>query len=120
VAVDIEFGPVEVGYLRRRARPSIFVYDLATHGKVLWGPSDLLRSIPAFGPERIPREDALHLVFNRTIEQLEAYDRLDSLARAAPRRSPCCSRAGPARNRATGACASGRSWRCTRTARPCP
>ena len=80
VAVDIEFGPVEVGYLRHRARPSIFVYDLATHGKVVWGPADLLRAIPAFGPERIPREDALHLVFNRTIEQLDAYDRLDGLA----------------------------------------
>ena len=80
VSVDIEFGPVEIGYLRHRARPSIFVYDLATHGKVVWGPADLLRAIPAFGPERIPREDALHLVFNRTIEQLDAYDRLDGLA----------------------------------------
>jgi hypothetical protein len=80
VSVDIEFGPVEVGYLRHRARPSIFVYDLATHGKVVWGPPDLLGAIPAFGAERIPREDALHLVFNRTIEQLEAYDRLDGLA----------------------------------------
>jgi hypothetical protein len=80
VSVDIEFGPVEVGYLRHRARPSIFVYDLATHGKVVWGPPDLLRAIPSFPPDRIPREDALHLVFNRTIEQLEAYDRLDALA----------------------------------------
>jgi len=79
VSVDIEFGPVEVGYLRHRARPSIFVYDLATHGKVVWGPPDLLRAIPAFGPDRIPRADALHLIFNRTIEQLEAYDRLDGL-----------------------------------------
>jgi hypothetical protein len=80
VSVDIEFGPVEVGYLRHRARPSIFVYDLATHGKVVWGPADLLRAIPAFGPERIPREDALHLIFNRMIEQVEAYDRLEELA----------------------------------------
>ena len=79
LAVDIEFGPVEQGYFRRKARPSIFVYDLATHGKVVWG-SDVLRSIPRFGPDRIPREDALHLVFNRTIEQLDAYDRLDGLA----------------------------------------
>lgn len=79
VAVDIEFGPVERDYFRRKARPSIFVYDLATHGKVVWG-SDVLRAIPRFGPERIPREDALYLVFNRTIEQLEAYDRLEGLA----------------------------------------
>ena len=80
VSVDIEFGPVELGYLRHRARPSIFVYDLATHGKVVCGPADLLRAIPAFGPERIPRDDALHLVFNRMIEQLEAYDRVEDLA----------------------------------------
>ena len=80
VSVDIEFGPAEIGYLRHRARPSIFVYDLATHGKVVWGPADLLRAIPAFGPDAIPREDALHLVFNRMIEQLDAYDRLGDLA----------------------------------------
>jgi hypothetical protein len=79
VAVDIEFGPVEIDYFRRKARPSIFVYDLATHGKVVWG-SDVLRAIPRFGPDRIPREDAVHLVFNRTIEQLDAYDRLEGLA----------------------------------------
>lgn len=79
VSVDIEFGPVEAGYLRHRAQPSIFVYDLVTHGKVVWGPADLLRAIPPFGPERIPREDALHLVFNRMIEQLEAYDRVEDL-----------------------------------------
>jgi hypothetical protein len=79
VAVDIEFGPVEIDYFRRKARPSIFVYDLATHGKVVWG-SDVLRAIPPFGPDRIPREDAVHLVFNRTIEQLDAYDRLEGLA----------------------------------------
>ena len=79
VDVDVEFGPVETAYFRRKARPSIFVYDLATHGKVVWG-DDVLRAIPRFGPDRIPREDALHLLCNRTIEQLEAYDRLDHLA----------------------------------------
>jgi len=36
VSVDIEFGPVEVGYLRSRARTLHLVYDLATHGKVVW------------------------------------------------------------------------------------
>jgi hypothetical protein len=79
VRVDIEFGPVEVDYLRKRARPSIFVYDLATYGKVVWGPPDLLEAIPAFGPEHIPREDAVHLIFNRTIEQLDAWEALDTL-----------------------------------------
>jgi predicted nucleotidyltransferase len=31
VRVDVEFGPAEESYLRRRARPSIFVYELRTH-----------------------------------------------------------------------------------------
>lgn len=80
LAVDLEFGPVEEAYLRRKARPSIFVHDLRTQGKVLWGPRDLLRRIPAFPPEAIPREDALHLLFNRTIEQLDAWDRVAQMS----------------------------------------
>ncbi len=75
VDVDIEFGPVDVGYFRR-ADPSIFVYDLRHHGKVLWGPPDLLGTIPPFDADAIPREDALRLLFNRTIEQLDTYDHI--------------------------------------------
>jgi hypothetical protein len=75
IHVDIEFGPVDVGYFRR-ARPSIFVYDLRHHGKVLWGPPDLLETIPPFDVGAVPPEDALRLLFNRTIEQLETYDRI--------------------------------------------
>lgn len=77
--VDVEFGPAEESYLRRRARPSIFVHELRTHGRVVWGPPDLLARIPPFSAADIPREDAVHLVFNRAIEQLEAWDRLDAL-----------------------------------------
>jgi hypothetical protein len=33
--------------------------------------------IAPFGPKRIPREDAVHLLFNRAIEQLEAWDRVE-------------------------------------------
>jgi hypothetical protein len=79
LAVDLEFGPVDVGYLRRRARPSIFVHDLVTHGKVVWGPADLLAVIPPFGAGGIPREDAVHLIFNRIIEQLEVWDAMAAL-----------------------------------------
>ena len=75
IHVDIEFGPVDVGYFRR-ARPSIFVYDLRHHGKVLWGPPDLLEAIPSFDVGAVPPEDGLRLLFNRTIEQLETYDRI--------------------------------------------
>jgi hypothetical protein len=79
VHAELEFGPVPLGYLRRPA-PSIFVYDLRHHGKVLWGPPGLLDEMPPLRTEDIPREDALRLLLNRTIEQLEAYDRLATLA----------------------------------------
>lgn len=79
VHADLEFGPVHMGYLER-ARPSIFVYDLRHHGKVLWGPPDLLERMPPLTTDAIPREDALRLLLNRTIEQLDAYDRVATLA----------------------------------------
>jgi hypothetical protein len=79
IEVDVEFGPVIVDYFRRLARPSIFVYDLIRHGKVICGPADIVKHVTEFGPERIPAGDALHLLFNRTIEQLEAYDRTTAL-----------------------------------------
>jgi len=81
IQAEVEFGPVEVDFFRLRARPSIFVSDLRTYGKVLWGREDLLTEIPEFGVEQIPSDDALSLLFNRTIEQLEAYDRV---GRASP------------------------------------
>jgi hypothetical protein len=79
LTVEIELGPAEEAYLRRRARPSIFVHDLRAHGRVVAGPPDLLARIPPFAAAEIPREDAVHLLFNRAIEQLEAWDRLDAL-----------------------------------------
>lgn len=80
VRAEVEFGPVDVGFLRRRARPSIFVWDLRHHGKVLWGRPDVLAAIPPFTAEAIPPDDAVHLTFNRAIEQLAIWDRLDRLA----------------------------------------
>jgi hypothetical protein len=76
VRVEIEFGPAGIGYLRNRARPSIFVHDLIAHGKVVWGRPDLLGFVHPFTAADIPRQDALALLFNRTVEQLEAYDRV--------------------------------------------
>ena len=77
VAVDLEFGPVSRAFFARRARPSIFVYDLREHGKVLWGDARVLAALPRFGTEAIPPEDALFLLFNRLTEQVAAWDRLD-------------------------------------------
>lgn len=76
IRVDVEFGPCDTDYLLRHARPSIFVYDLAQHGKVIAGDPAILRLLAPFAPESIPREDAVFLLFNRTIEQLEAHDRI--------------------------------------------
>ncbi len=76
---EVEFGPVDLAFFSRRARPSIFVYDLREHGKVLWGRPDVLDGLPAFGSEAIPPEDALYLLFNRTIEQLDTWEHLDHL-----------------------------------------
>jgi hypothetical protein len=79
VVVEIELGPADLTYLRRRARPSIFVHDLIEHGKVLCGAPDLLDEVPRFSAVDIPRGDAVALLFNRTIEQLEAYDTVPTL-----------------------------------------
>jgi hypothetical protein len=76
---EVDFGLVSADFFRRRARPSIFVYDLREHGKVLWGRAGVLEEIRAFASEAIPPEDALYLAFNRTIEQLDAHERLARL-----------------------------------------
>lgn len=77
VHATVEFGPLALPCLARRARPSIFLHDLREHGKTLWGARAALELIPPFGPAAIPREEALFLLFNRMIEQLDAWDRLD-------------------------------------------
>lgn len=70
LAASVEYAPADVRYVQQRIRPCIFAYDLLTHGKVLWGRRDVLNEIRPFGVEAIPREDALALVMNRTIELL--------------------------------------------------
>jgi predicted nucleotidyltransferase len=80
IQVEIEFGPADLTYLRKRAVPSIFVHDLIEHGKVLWGPPGLLDEVPRFSASDIPRQDAVALLFNRTIEQLDTYDAVAKLS----------------------------------------
>ncbi len=66
----IEYGPAGRVYLQRNIRPSIFAYDLYTHGKVVWGPPDTLMDITPFEVGDIPPEDALNLLMNRLTELL--------------------------------------------------
>jgi hypothetical protein len=79
VRVDIEFGLLDLEYLRRRARPTIFLYDLLHHGRVVRGRDDVLTDVATVAAVDIPRDDALFLLFNRMIEQLDLYERLPEL-----------------------------------------
>ncbi|MHB8384575.1 MAG: hypothetical protein ACYDC3_19825, partial [Candidatus Binataceae bacterium] len=53
VEAHIGLSPVRCDYLRR-LRPNIFSHELTTHGKVLWGDTDILRIAPVFTVEDIP------------------------------------------------------------------
>ena len=68
--VSIEYGPAGRIYLQRNIRPSIFAYDLQTHGRVVWGQANILSEIRPFDVQAIPREDALNLLMNRLMETL--------------------------------------------------
>lgn len=70
----IEYGPAGRVYLQRNIRPSIFAYDLRTHGKVVWGQPEMLADITPFEVGEIPPEDALNLLMNRLTELLLLLD----------------------------------------------
>lgn len=55
------------------AKPSIFVYELKTHGKLVQGDEELLDLIQPFPADDIPRIDAFYLLCNRMVEQLEMF-----------------------------------------------
>jgi hypothetical protein len=67
---SIEYGPAGRIYLQRNIRPSIFAYDLRTHGRVLWQQVDIWPDMCPVSVEEIPREDALNLLMNRLVELL--------------------------------------------------
>jgi hypothetical protein len=66
--IEIDIGLVGANYFSRKLRPTIFVFDLVTYGKTLYGKDYLIdQEIKA---EDIPRDDALALLMNRAIELL--------------------------------------------------
>jgi hypothetical protein len=67
----IEYAPAGTEYFRRNIRPCIFAFDLRTHGRVLWGRDDILGEIAPFSPRAIPPTDAIELLMNRIVEQLQ-------------------------------------------------
>ena len=74
IACVVGLSPVQTSYLRKLP-PSIFAYELRTHGEVTWGDSRVLSLIPAFSPSKIPLEDAWRLLCNRMIELLDVTSR---------------------------------------------
>jgi len=70
----IEYGPVGPAYFPRKMQPSIFAFDLLTHGKVLWGRREILDEARTFPVSAIPPEDAIALIMNRMVELLDIED----------------------------------------------
>jgi hypothetical protein len=67
--------------------PLIFTVELKEHGTVIAGDASIMEQIPDFQASDIPALDALHLLFNRMVEQMIALDglfdgTLDGLKRA--------------------------------------
>src|SRR4029077_14069377 len=54
---ELEFSPVKRQYLTR-LQPHIFGHELLTHGRVIWGQSNILESARAIPVSSIPRWDA--------------------------------------------------------------
>jgi hypothetical protein len=77
VEAHIVLSPVDSAYLRR-LRPHIFAYELAAHGKVVWGDARVLSLMPTFAALDIPLEDGFRLLLNRMIELLEAVCELEA------------------------------------------
>ncbi len=71
---------VDVGYVRpdyfTRLKPHIFGVELKSHAKVLYGDESILETIPDISAEDIPRWDAIHLLYNRMVEQMMHLDGL--------------------------------------------
>lgn len=71
IECPVSVAPASRRYLRC-LRPHIFGCELKAHGRVAWGPADVLAEIPVLAAAAIPPEDGWHLLSNRVIEFLEA------------------------------------------------
>jgi hypothetical protein len=66
----VDLGVVEPNYFPRLPA-HIFSYELRHCGRVIWGDSELIRTIPDFSASDLSREDAWRLLGNRMIEMLD-------------------------------------------------
>lgn len=72
---EVTFGGVNRRYLRR-SKPQIFTFELQKYGKIIWGDNDILNEMPPLEKKAIPKKDAINLLFNRMLEQLINYERI--------------------------------------------
>ncbi len=82
IEVHLGMSPVRSDYLLR-LQPTIFSYELATFGKVIWGDATVLKLAPAFTDSQIPLEDGFRLLMNRMLELLETVCEIHPLATGA-------------------------------------
>jgi hypothetical protein len=76
LGLHLDLQPVWVGRLRW-TRPSIFWYETALRGRVLWGDASLLGRIPTRRPGSIDASEGLRLLVNRAAGLLLAEPRAD-------------------------------------------
>lgn len=72
---SIELSPVARNFLKR-AKPTIFNYELYRNGKVVFGEKHIMQEMPAITASQIPRLDAFNLLCNRIVEQLSHFLKL--------------------------------------------
>jgi hypothetical protein len=62
---------VDIGYIRssqfRKAKPTIFLYDLVNGSKILRGSPNVLKKVPSFASSDLPLSEATRLFLNRGI-----------------------------------------------------
>jgi hypothetical protein len=81
MCAPVDLGVYSLGDLRAQS-PKMGVLEMRTSGAVLWGEEDVLKGLPAFGPDEISKWEAIALLYNRCFESLKA-------AGAAGSKAPC-------------------------------
>lgn len=75
IQCSIELSPVARNFLKR-AKPTIFNYELYRNGKVVFGEKYVMQEMPAITASQIPKIDAFYLLCNRIVEQLSHFLKL--------------------------------------------
>jgi hypothetical protein len=71
----VDFAPVTRDYFTGMS-PSMFSVEVVEHGKIVWGDRNAMQDAAHPDPAKIPVDDALILLFNRTASHLSMADSL--------------------------------------------